>query len=389
MSEQSILGLASAHFHAVTDGREIPDYGRWQHWAGAMRKVIDSFTSDEEVLRYAQDHRNLPFSHREEANLQLIQDCTRIICSEFPWFEHRLARMTDNPRSLPKTLANAGDGKFSNMFLWHVYSLFTCQSHVSDIRTVLEIGGGDGAMARLWCLYFPVERYVIVDLPESLFFSEVCLRAEFGDAVGYCTDSAPPDAKILLVPAERLDSVVWPSDLVINIGSMQEMNDAWIDRYMNWLDRYQTNYFYSLNYAGQPIKELGESRCWWGPRPSVQWTTDLLELDPAVIRIMCPTRHFLQALYRRFPCQGSLDNWSVFRGRALTLSTFLEGLDLVRQKPTPANIELFMETVVRGKTPLSQELLPKEMVALANMVDCEASRAVKQYLTQWPTKLVE
>jgi hypothetical protein len=393
--EQEILRLAAEHFHAATDGKEIPDYGRWQEWARVMRKHIDGFASATEVLHYAQNARELPFSHREKANPELLEACNIITRNEFPWFNEFLDVMTDNPESLPETLIDTGlnplfrERQISDMFFWHIYSLFTIRSHVPHARNVIEIGGGDGAMARLWCLYFPVDHYVIIDLPESLYFSEVNLRSIFGDMVAYCIDSVPIDAKILLVPAEKLERVWGASDVVLSIGSMQEMNDAWITRYMAWLDAHQHEYFYSLNYAGQPIKELGESRCWWGPRPSTEWSTKLLALNPAVVRIMCPNRHFLQALYRKFPCQGCLDTWSVLRGRALTHATYLEGLDLVRQRPIQADIELFMSVVLNSKTVFAHDWLPKEMVALADMVDCESSVVVKQYQAEHPSKYVD
>ncbi len=396
VSEQAVLSLAAEHYHAVTDGKEIPDYGRWFEWAREMRRVIGSFTDTTQVLHYAQNSRNLPFSHREEANPQLLDACLRILRDEFPWFNDFLDIMTDNPKSLPGTLMPNGTGQFypatayhSDMFFWHAYSLFTIRTHVPNIRNVIEIGGGDGAMARLWCLYFPVDHYIIIDLPESLYFAEVNLRAIFGDQVGYCINGVPKGAKILLVPVEQLEKVLGVSDIIISIGSMQEMSDAWVTRYMTWLDGQQTEYFYSLNYAGQPARELGESRCWWGPRPSMEWSTKLLELDPAIVRIMCPARHFQQVLYHKSPCQDMLESWSVFRGRDLTLATYLEGLDLVRQGPTVKVIELFMDTVLNSGTALGQDQLPKEMVALADLVDCEASRKVKQYCAEHPSKLVD
>ena len=45
MREQEILRLAAEHFHAATDGKEIPDYGRWSDWVRVMRNHIDGFGS--------------------------------------------------------------------------------------------------------------------------------------------------------------------------------------------------------------------------------------------------------------------------------------------------------------------------------------------------------
>jgi putative sugar O-methyltransferase len=376
VSDGEILALAKKHFHQATDGKTPPDCGRWRDWAVQTGRAVDGFSNTTEVIHFGQDRMKVPFTHRGKANAELILHCGWIISAEFPAFEKLFSTMKDNPESILGSYVFVGDGKYSDIMLWHTWSLLTCQSHVPDIRSVIEIGGGDGSLARLWQLYFPVKRYVIVDLPESLFFAEVVLRKEFGYDVGYFDGGMPNAAKILLVPVDLLDQYKEPSDIVVNIGSMQEMNDEWINHYMRWLDQHKTNYFYSLNYAAQPITALKESRCYWGPRPSRRWSPKLLALDPTLIRIMCYGRHFLQALYERKPCQDSIRSWSVFRGHDLTLTTYLEGLDLIRQCPLATDIELFMETVLAN---CSFKMLPKEMVALAEMVDCEASKTVLKY----------
>jgi hypothetical protein len=390
MTDEEVLKLALSNFHEATKDKEIPDYGRWHAWVGEMRRVIGTFNSTTEALHFAQNPRRLPFSHREKFDIGIIHACGTIIPREFPWFDLKFKEMSDDPRSLPASLTNwiiAPDKLVSDMYLWHVWTVFTCQSYTKDVRKVIDIGGGHGAVARLWCLYFPVDRYVIVDLPETLYFAETALRPIFGDEVGYLLNEVP-DTRIILVPVDKLEQYQEACDLVINIGSMQEMNDSWINYYMNWLDNCGARYFYSLNYAGQPVDYLAESRCLWGPRPSNHWTTRLLDLNPAVIRVMSFNHNFLEALYEKTgnPAQGRLDMWSVFRGRTLTTATYLEGLDLIRQHPDNADIELFMDIVLKHWP--DKLTVPKEIIALASLIDCPASRTVNERFGAEPRGLV-
>jgi hypothetical protein len=48
-----------------------------------------------------------------------------------------------------------------------------------------------------------------------------------------------------------------------------------------------------------------------------------------------------------------------------------------------------MSVVLNSKTVFAHDWLPKEMVALADMVDCESSRVVKQYQAEHPSKYVD
>ena len=79
--------------------------------------------------------------------------------------------------------------------------------------------------------------------------------------------------RILLVPLPYLDQFDKPVDLVINTGPMQEMTDVWIDFYIDWVSRFDTRYFYSLNYVAQPLGIMGESRNLWTQRLGPDWAT--------------------------------------------------------------------------------------------------------------------
>ena len=192
-----------------------------------------------------------------------------------------------------------------------------------------------------------------------MFLAEVALRSEFGDMVGYLED-ADPGTPILLVPLSRLFALKRTADLVVNTGSMQEMTDEWIDFYVSWLTHYDTRYFYSLNYAAQPISIMGESRNLWTQRLGPEWSTRHLRLNIPLMDLAGPTRDFLECLYEKTPARRSLDEWSIHRGDLLSKTTYVEGLDLLRQSLTVQNAKAFVELVLQ-----QMPYHPKEILYLA------------------------
>src|SRR5215831_648317 len=102
-------------------------------------------------------------------------------------------------------------------------------------KTVCDIGGGTGKFAFSWLTnsaHRP-DLVVIVDLPETLVYSETLLRTELGDdRVQYVTS---PTSQLLrsgaiLCPIAHVSALKGISfDLVTNFFSMQEMTDAWVD----------------------------------------------------------------------------------------------------------------------------------------------------------------
>jgi hypothetical protein len=148
-------------------------------------------------------------------------------------------------------------------------------------QSVCEIGGGYGGPCRLWltnALHRP-QRYAILDLPESLFFSEVFLRHEFGDCgVHYVTSPDPLDpglidrVNVVLCPVAFHRTLYnTPFDLVYNTLSMQEMSDEFVAFYGRWLDEQPVKRFYSFNYAAEPSDAHPESANWGAPRLSRRW----------------------------------------------------------------------------------------------------------------------
>jgi putative sugar O-methyltransferase len=358
----AIMQTAAANLVAARDAAsraKFPAYGsRWQALVDRNAAAALASKTPTEVLHYAQIPAS--FDHRRALHDSLYQLYANLVQNEFPWFVDQLKMMSDNPFSVPSTLVMMDGRLVSNVLFYHARILLRCVTALDrPIRNIIEIGGGYGALARLWFKnpFAPIERYTIVDVPESLIFSDIALRQEFGDVVCYFDGQSRADRPIVLVPVCHLDSYSCPVDLVINTASMQEMTDDWIDFYMAWLDQCDAKYFYSLNYAAQPISEMGESRTFWAPRPSRAWSTSHLNPDVPLMSVQGLWRNYLEAIYEKSPAKGTLADWSLNRGRLLTRQTYVEGLDLLRQNFNEKDAATFLETVLSRSREVPKELL--------------------------------
>src|SRR5713226_775090 len=284
-----------------------PSYGsRWQPQIDAIRRDIPALRDSISCLHYAQ--KEITFDGRPPFPSDMMQIQLRewAVENEFPNLIPTLRQMYDNPLSYPESLGQFNGRTISRIFYCHARIVLAGITYANRPKRILEIGGGYGEIARLWLTNStaPAESYVIVDIPECLFFAEVALRAEFGDQVAYF-EGHDPGTRILLVPIPYLGDLTRSADLVINTGSMQEMTDEWIDFYVGWLTKYDTRYFYSLNYIAQPIAVMGESRNLWSQRLGAEWSTRHLRLNIPLLDLEGPTRDFLEVLYEKSPATRS------------------------------------------------------------------------------------
>jgi putative sugar O-methyltransferase len=283
---------------ALSAPSRLPPYGsRWQPQVDAMRRDIPALADVNSAIRYAQ--YNVTFDGRPPfpGDQQVIQFREWAVANEFPQYAAELTRMAENPLSGAESLGNFNGRPVSIVFYYHARNVLAGITYAGKPTRVIEIGGGYGEIARLWVNnpIAPAESYVIIDIPECLFFADVALKAEFGEIVGYF-DERDPQTPITLVPLTRLDQLDRSVDLVVNTGSMQEMTDDWIDFYMAWLSRCGARYFYCLNYAAQPIAIMGESRNLWTQRPGPEWATRHLRLNIPLLDLAGPTRDYLETL---------------------------------------------------------------------------------------------
>ncbi|MCE7997272.1 MAG: putative sugar O-methyltransferase [Rhodobiaceae bacterium] len=324
---------------------ELPTYGiRWNEYAERTRRDIDGLEDPVSVLRFAQE--NVGFEHRSSAAQMLRHHSLyeQELRGEFPQFADRLDAFDDPPHSSGGTQIQLAGRRVSNIVPYLSRVILSCLTLLPKPDVILELGGGYGAPARLWLTNKIAQPkcYIIADIPESLFFAEVFLRTTFGtEAVHYVEDGAPIDKqmldrfRVILCPIPHLASLEkLPVDLIVNTGSLQEMSEEWIAYYMEWLDRQRATYFYSLNYAAQPLNYLAESINLWSPRPSPQWQAKLLRMNPAFIRMQAD-RNFLESVYAKVPAalseEAAHQRLDILEEQALTVETFIASMDVFRR----------------------------------------------------------
>jgi putative sugar O-methyltransferase len=145
----------------------------------------------------------------------------------------------------------------STMFLLHLCAALRIRDHTSDVQTVLEIGGGYGNLARVLRLFYPKQRYVIVDLLNSLYCSYVFLASHFpGLRLLFVTSESEirslNDYDFAFVPTEFFAGLRGRAfDLVVNTCSLGEMPQSTVDTYMHFLNQEaKVRFFYSINRFG-------------------------------------------------------------------------------------------------------------------------------------------
>ena len=184
--------VADARLHlarALADSLpRLPSYGsRWQPQVEAIGRDISALSDAASCLHYAQ--YNITFDGRPPfpGDPMLIQFREWAVENEFPHFAAALNAMYDNPLSGPESLGEFKGRTVSRVLYYHARNVLAGITYANKPKRIVEIGGGYGEIARLWLLntIAPAESYVIVDIPECLFFAEVALKAEFGDQVGY------------------------------------------------------------------------------------------------------------------------------------------------------------------------------------------------------------
>ncbi len=347
-SDYDIVRTAKRNLSRVThnpQANELPSYGiRWNEYAERTRRDIEALDDPVSVLRFAQE--SVGFEHRTSAAAMMRHFALyeQELRDEFPQYADKIQTFDDPPSSNPTTQISLNGRQVSNIVPYLSRIILSCLTLAPSPEVVLELGGGYGAPARLWLsnTISQPKCYIIADIPESLFFAEVFLRNTFGaDAVHYVEDDRPLNkeildtCKVVLCPIPCLASLEkLPVDLVINTGSLQEMSEDWVAYYMEWLDRQEAKFFYSLNYAAQPLNYLAESVNLWSPRPSPRWQAKLLRMNPAFVRMQAD-RNFLESFYAKAPADLTVEEaqrrLDIIDEQALTIETFVSSMDIFRR----------------------------------------------------------
>lgn len=133
-------------------------------------------------------------------------------------------------------------------YLLALEEILFLQSRLGKIGSILEIGAGYGRTCHSILSLFPnISEYHILDFPSMLKLSKSYLK----------TVGKPENfQKIEFTPIENINKRQY--DLIINIDSMQEMDQSAAESYLAYIDQFGSA-FYSKNTVGKFNSEL----CGW------------------------------------------------------------------------------------------------------------------------------
>ena len=166
---------------------------RWLAYSQWARQEIPLLRTVKEVVAFAQlrfGFESRPTGLRHRKYFQGIREKLR---QEFPDADDQINAFTELQFSAPSACLTVDGRLVSSQLLNLVRFHLTAIAYTPPADTVCEIGGGYGAPARVW-MTSPVRRpkqYIIIDLPELLFFAEVFLRAHFGERVIFPCQTNP------------------------------------------------------------------------------------------------------------------------------------------------------------------------------------------------------
>jgi len=284
--------VAIAHEHYRLASEMSLPFSLTPLWCDMVAKAnewIPRFVHAEAAIYWSQVRRLTGFDHRVLGSLKWASSQDRgavtvpelcalklkLIKERFPTFDFASFPAAESEYSAPPSLCIIEDHAVSNVFFWHLNAYLACKTWLGSSRKILEVGAGYGGLARIFGLANPAKAdYCIADLPTTLFFAEVFLRANFPEArMVYALPGVEisQDYDVLLVPAgytEVIKDRVF--DLAINMGSFQEMTADAIAFWMPVMR--QANHFYSLNYAETQL-------------PLDGWEVVRQEKNPKIIRI--------------------------------------------------------------------------------------------------------
>lgn len=273
-------------------------------WANNLERHlipnIQKAQSVEEAIGYLNDKAFYDFSCSEpyltpsiDWRLRLLQRRHGVTLSSLP------PELCESPFVLRKHCKTIEGRLLSSDFLnrlaW-VFRLHEVLAAPEGRFSILEVGGGFGALARVFKLVHPRSRVVLVDIPESLFFQHTFLRACFPDAKHQYlrnADEAVEDDADFVYVANGFARALAQAEffLAVNTNSFGEMPEQQSSRWLELVQRETStaNVFFLNRFLNRIDKGLLETRAGhssWSFGLDSHWVIREWEVDPDYER--CP-----------------------------------------------------------------------------------------------------
>jgi putative sugar O-methyltransferase len=212
----------------------------WQERQKCILDVVKNASDPISFIRKIQKNTVSGFDHRvtlDECD-ELQEICLfkyKILSEDFFNIGKVLEKSEESTFSDPDSIIRINDHRVSNIYLSHLKNFLKATEGIeSQVKKVLEIGGGYGSLARIF-LNILSPQYFIVDMKISLACAYIFLAENFPKLKIFLQEAEDKvvDFKrvtqeydvILILPSEKNFSQLTSLkiDLCINVGSLQEM----------------------------------------------------------------------------------------------------------------------------------------------------------------------
>lgn len=237
--------------------------GLWADHVQKLKGWLTTSSNPAEVFRQQLDNNGFTYPRKNDD-----PEFDKVCASYVTWLEKQGCPLESFPRELQESWMTSdhlcttiGKRKISVMFLWHLCTLVRLQNLMpTEPKTILEIGGGYGGLARLAKHHWPHCRYMILDLPVSLVYSYLYVVQHFPEAkVLWVTkpkqlrDVNNAEYDFVFIPCS-LEEAMYDTiecDLLINTASLGEMAQETADWYVHFIENHlDLRYFFFLNRYG-------------------------------------------------------------------------------------------------------------------------------------------
>lgn len=291
-SNSSIINEARQHYDIIN--RLRTDYLPLNSvcWEPKIKEHADFINShidsEEQVIAFAQKSNYFDYRIIKHRPTNFIyQYFENILYSIHPIVRDEIQNFIETPHSYDTVMLNnplCNSTRLVSTTLYvHASFILSCLEYDKSLTKVCEIGGGYGNIARMWLTnpIKPAKFYMIVDLPESLFFAEVFLKTCLpGIKLIYLTNEE--DAQIgveytetpliILCPVQHYNlTKTFDFELVINTLSLGEMTQEWVEFWANWLKEQSASHFFSSNSFASELDQMFESGCLLAPVVPSDW----------------------------------------------------------------------------------------------------------------------
>ncbi len=293
-------------------GLEIAPW--WRQLQHANIAAIKSFKTAEEAVLWAQS--SVSFDHRiyeKQAATEVVNFRIKELEVLFPDFSlEQHPEIQESAYSHSDSIIEVNGKRLSSIYLYHLnfYLRITqCFGSQRPLRTVMEIGSGYGSLARIFKSARKDMTYIMVDLPESLFYAQNFLTLNFPDAKTKYVDSVQnfelSDYDFVFVPVQFCHVLQDREiDIAINTGSLPEMPDAAIKFWMNFIQNTtQVKLFYSWNYFlnnnNRYYETSGDESSLICPILDPYWVIKYFRLNALINSIDACRRNWLEVCVQR------------------------------------------------------------------------------------------